>query len=295
MNILTENSFKKNPLPQNSNLLNVSTLTEFYSPSPYRSFSIKYVTEGLEQYSVNGTKYNIKSKQYLLANKHSEGHVLVDSKTAVKGICIDVSPQMLTEVVSSYLRPDIVFADPELGSFFNDPSFLENKYNAQHTHLGKVLFEVERRMFESKQTRFVTTTEFYYMLCEKIIADHAPIFKQLQNIKAVKTETKKHIMRKLLTAKGIMDDLFLGKLNVVEVAKECGISEYHFYRLFKNAFGKSPHQYLMQKRLEHAKKLLVDPSTSISDLAIFCGYPDIFSFSRSFKKYFGFPPSHVRC
>src|SRR5215207_10599448 len=98
--VFTENTVTKMALPQNSSLVNYSMLNEFYSPAPFRSFSVKYVVEGEELYSVNGKKYTVSDKQYLLANKLSEGYVVVDSKKKVKGICIDVAPNILSEVVA---------------------------------------------------------------------------------------------------------------------------------------------------------------------------------------------------
>ena len=71
--LFTENTSKTMALPKNSNLINYSVLKEFYSTAPFRSFSIKYVVEGSELYSVNGNNYHIKDKQYLLASSFSEG------------------------------------------------------------------------------------------------------------------------------------------------------------------------------------------------------------------------------
>jgi len=281
-------------LPTNSNLLNVSTLTEFYSAAPYRSFSIKYVVEGSELYSVNGNKYQVQSKQYLLANRLSEGYVLVDSKKPVKGICIDVSPDVLTEVVSSHLRPYATDIDPALGSFFGSELFLENKYNAHQTSLGKLLKEAEPLLLNNGFNVAQPSKEFYYTLCEKIVDDHVSVFRQLQKVRAVKLETRKIIMRKLLVGKNIMDDCFVQPTNITEVAAGCGISEYHFFRLFKSTFGISPNQYLIQKRMQHAQKLLTKGNQNLTELAALCGYTDIFSFSKAFKKHFGCAPSLVR-
>ncbi len=291
---VNQNNLLQKSLPKNGNLFDASALKECYSSVKYRNFSIKYVVEGLELYTVNGRKYNIKSGQYLLANRHSEGDVLIDSKQDVRGICVDVSTDFLAEVVSSHMRPDVFQTELELGSFFNTESFLENKYDARQTKLGAFLNGMEKTLFELSEIKKEPEKDFYYTVCEKIIEDHVPIFKQLQNVRAINTETRKDIMRRLLIGKGIIDDSFLGALNVSDVATQSGISEYHFYRLFKKTFGKSPNQYLIQKRLNHAKKLLSTQSISITELASFCGYPDIFTFSKSFKKQFGFPPSALQ-
>lgn len=290
--ILTENTAKKIALPRNSNLINYSVLNEFYSPEPYRSFSIKYVVEGSELYSVNGNKYVVKDKQYLLANKHSEGFVEVDSKKSVTGICIDVAPHILSEVIASYLKPDAAIADLELDTFFNTPSFLENMYSAQHTHLGQYLLQLENMLIHKIASTSDFNKEFYYTLSEKIVEDHVPVIKQLQNVKAIKLETRKALYRKLLKARFYIADKFNTDLSIELVARDCGISEYHFFRLFKSAFGISPHQFLIAQRLNFAKQLIEKERPSMTTLAMETGFPDVASFSKSFKKQFGLSPSN---
>lgn len=289
--ILTENTAKKLTLPRNSNLINYSVLNEFFSPEPYRSFSIKYVVEGSELYSVNGNKYVVKDKQYLLANKHSEGFVEVDSKKSVTGICIDVAPSILSEVIASYLKPDAAVADLELDTFFNTPSFFENMYSAKETHLGKYLLQLENVLIHQIASTSDFNKEFYYILSEKIVEDHIPVIKQLHQVKAIKMETRKALYRKLLKARHYISEKFNTDLSIELIARDCGISEYHFFRLFKSAFGITPHQFLILQRLNFAKQLIEKERPSVSVLAMESGFPDVASFSKSFKKQFGFSPS----
>lgn len=289
--IFSENTFSTLQLPGNSSLINYSILKEFYSPKPFRSFSIKYVVNGSELYSVNGTKYIIENRQYLLANKFSEGFVEVDSKRSVTGICIDVSPEILSEVVSSYLQPSAAVSDLALDHFFNSPHFLENKYSAQNTALGKFMLQLEEILANNLQAELNFNEEFYFLLSEKIVADHIPLYKQLQSVKALKTETRKDLLRKVMKGKQYMDQHFSWPLNTRAIATEAGLSEYHFYRLFKSVFQMSPHQYLLNERLQFAKTLLLKERPEISNLAALSGFSDIYSFSKAFKKHFGIAPS----
>jgi AraC family transcriptional regulator len=291
--VFTENTVSKMSLPKNSNLINYSVLNEFYSPAPFRSFSIKYVVDGSELYSVNGNKYIIKNKQYLLANKHSEGFVEVDSKKSVTGICIDVAPDILSEVVASYLKPDTSISDLALDQFFNSTNFLENKYNAKYTHLGQFMLQLETVLKHNPTHELNLSKEFYYTLSEKIISDHIPVFKQFHSIKAIKAETKKDLLRKIYKGKDYIDLYFTSPLNIDFIAQEIGMSEYHFFRLFKSVLLISPHQYIIQKRLLFTKNLIEKEGVNISTASALSGFSDVHSFSKSFKKYFGFSPSKL--
>lgn len=292
-NIISEENLIFDQLPQNSSLINFSMLRSLESsPLVFRSFSIKYVLEGCENYTINGHRYEVKSGQFLLANKANEGLVEIDSNRIVNAICIDVAPKIIAEAVGSILRPDTPDADLNLDRFFTTGEFFENKYDHNSTYLGKTLQQLGNTLVSTPFERHEFTQEFYFHLAEQLILDHIPLYKQLQSIGSVKSQTRKELLRKLQVAKAYMEHSFGKELSVETIARECGLSEYHFFRLFKATFGISPHQFLIRKRIERACELLQHPGLSISEIAHQCGFSDIFTFSKSFKKHTGFSPTH---
>ncbi len=285
---------ENNPiLPRNSCLTNVSLLNEFYNTDPFRSFSIKYVSEGKEAYIVNGRRYVVEDKHYLLANTHSEGSVLVESKTLVKGICIDVSPTIIGEVTAGSIDPGLLNSNIKIDTFLNSSSFFENVYPSGRTHLGNFLEKYENEIITSHQENTTLSREFYFQIAERIIKDHIPVLKQLQSIKVVKPETRKLILHKLMCAKDIMDNNFLKTNYIGQIATEIGFSEYHFFRLFKSVFGISPNKYIIHKRMNYAMEILKNTDATVLDVALLCTFNDGFSFSKAFKKHFGISPSII--
>ena len=67
---------------------------------------------------------------------------------------------------------------------------------------------------------------------------------------------------------------FGSTINLEDLSKVAGISRYHFSRLFKETIGASPMQFLLEYRLEEAKKLLPDKNLTLSDIAARCGFAD---------------------
>lgn len=294
MALFTENTVNKLVLPENSCLMNYSVLNDYYSATPFRSFSIKYVIEGIEHYGINGTRYEVRNREYILANRHSEGYVEVGSRQTVSGICIDVAPDILSEVVASLLRPDTAVSDLDLDRFFHSPDFLENKYAADNTQLGRCLIALEQVLLADPRRDPRPDRECYLLLAEKIIEDHIPVMKQLRAVRAVKTETRKDLFRKLESARGYMDRFFRNSPCIGQVAREAGFSEYHFFRLFRAVYALSPHQYMLRKRLKLAQELIGREGLRISDAALMCGFSDVHSFSKSYRNFFGKSPSqHV--
>jgi len=280
-------------LPRQSSMINFSMLKELYCPVPFRSFSIKYVGDGCEKYTVNGNKYLVETGNYLIANHFSDGFIEIDSKKPVKGICIDVAPSILSEVVASHRRPDTPFADISLDTFFNTPNFFENQYNSANTNVGKFLKELDIELSKNPFQQREISSEFYFSLAEKILQDHVPIYKQLQTIQSLKPETKKELLRRITKAKEYIDGNYVSDIDIQTVASESSLSEYHFFRLFKAIFGISPHQYIIRKRLEFSMFLIKQGNYSITDVACRSGFSDIYSFSKSFKNHYGTTPSSL--
>ncbi|MET0337057.1 MAG: helix-turn-helix transcriptional regulator, partial [Caulobacter sp.] len=80
-------------------------------------------------------------------------------------------------------------------------------------------------------------------------------------------------------------------LTLDDFANVAGLSRSHFCRRFAVTMGKTPGRYFTYKRLQRARALLMSGSHSVTDTALACGFDDLSSFTRSFKRAFGVPPS----
>lgn len=81
---------------------------------------------------------------------------------------------------------------------------------------------------------------------------------------------------------------------VTRLAKISGVSDAHFSRCFKDAFGVPPHRYLLTRRIERAKALLRDTDLSITDIAFQTGWNSLGTFGRVFRDVTGESPSALR-
>src|SRR3982751_5765831 len=80
------------------------------------------------------------------------------------------------------------------------------------------------------------------------------------------------LLRRLLRAKDRMDSASHEEWPVSRLAKVSGVSEAHFARSFKDAFGVPPHRYLLTRRLERAKTLLRDTDLAVTEIAFQTGW-----------------------
>ncbi len=83
-------------------------------------------------------------------------------------------------------------------------------------------------------------------------------------------------------------------LTLQRLAADCGLSAYHYLRLFAQALGVTPHQYLVRSRLRTAARLLAECERPITEIALDAGFADLSNFVRSFRRAAGVSPRGFR-
>jgi AraC family transcriptional regulator len=85
-----------------------------------------------------------------------------------------------------------------------------------------------------------------------------------------------------------------GNIRLSDMARECGLSVSHFTRAFRKSFGMSPYRWLLERRIDQAKALLVTNDLPIADIAIRSGFSDQAAFTRAFGRVVGDSPGRWR-
>jgi AraC-like DNA-binding protein len=100
--------------------------------------------------------------------------------------------------------------------------------------------------------------------------------------------------RRLLRARDTIDRHFAEPLDLERLCRVACMSEAHFIRSFRAAFGETPHRYLQRRRIERAMFLLRTTETSITDICFLVGYGSLGTFSRTFADVVGESPTAFR-
>lgn len=79
-------------------------------------------------------------------------------------------------------------------------------------------------------------------------------------------------------------------LHLAELAAVAGMSQYHFCRSFRHSIGIAPYQYVLQKRMEKARNLLLSGKYTIAEVSLMVGCADQSRFAKHFKRHFGVTP-----
>ncbi|MFN3969246.1 helix-turn-helix transcriptional regulator [Flavobacterium sp.] len=278
--LINKNIFSDN----NGNELRLSSVFQTDQEVNFQNFSAKYVVSGNEKYTLNNRKISLKEGEYVIGNKHTTSSVLIDNDSPVNGICIDIAKELITEIIDYQYQNTIAFSD-----FLFEQEWMVQKYNVKNTCLGYALHQLSNDFDDLSKGNSKVNKELFYAVAECIVKDQSQIFQSFNALKSVKEETNGRLFNFIYEAKNYMDDYFLEKINIELIAREAKLSEYHFIRLFKTIFSITPYQYIIHKRLEHSKKLLIQKK-ALQEVAFLTSFADSASFCKAFKCKYGYTP-----
>jgi AraC-like DNA-binding protein len=278
------------------NLLVYSRLNELFHEwkGGHSEVGIKYVISGTEKYVLNKKTYHVSDGCFLLVNKGQDHEVsLPYSAQPVHGLCMSLTGDVLNDVLSNSNCAEEWMLDNPEGKDGLQFDFFEGIYRPDDVltqyiaSLGKIL---------NKETGEVPldSGQLFYGLAQHLLASQSLVHKKVWQINANRYSTRKELYRRTNTAKQIIDERFSQHIEMADLAGAVAMSEFHFFRTFRQVYGISPHQYQIKCRLENAKKMLLENKLTITETAFICGFADVQSFSKSFKKAFGISPAGFR-
>ena len=99
---------------------------------------------------------------------------------------------------------------------------------------------------------------------------------------------------RLERARTVMHENFADPLDLERLARKASLSRFHFSREFRQQFQTTPHQYLTQRRVEHAKELLWRTQLSVTEVCMAVGFSSLGSFCTMFTRHVGHSPTRYR-
>ena len=101
---------------------------------------------------------------------------------------------------------------------------------------------------------------------------------------------KVYLYKRIVQAKLYMDLNYADKIDIDNISDEAYFSKFHFIRLFKKIYNKTPHQYLTAVRIEKAIQLFRQDK-EVSEVCFAVGFESVSSFSGLFKRFIGVSPA----
>jgi AraC-like DNA-binding protein len=109
-----------------------------------------------------------------------------------------------------------------------------------------------------------------------------------------KPSTRHDNYKRLAIVREWIEDNFYRSLTLDELAGLAAMNHQHFLRLFSKVFHKTPHQYIIDRRIAEAKRMLLNPGITVADVCLAIGWDSLGTFSRLFKQRTGQTPGEFR-
>lgn len=224
-------------------------------------FVLVIALNGKAEYTMNGEKFIVKKNDLLLFPPK-----FVRSGKACPGsswgfISIIFRMDMSDAAHDYFCKSILVFSDIS-------NSFVKRFLDASKAWIGK------NPLYNIKCS--ILTTEILY----ELVLSQMPYHKVL------------HI-NKLEETRVFIQEHFRNDISVDELAASVNMSVSYFRRLFHEAYGYSPMQYIMNLRIENARDLLLSGEVNVTEAAQLSGFDDIYYFSTAFKRKTGFAPTKL--
>ncbi|MEM6265590.1 MAG: AraC family transcriptional regulator [Bacteroidota bacterium] len=264
-----------------------SSLFRFQSQLTSRAVSVKYVLNQREDYVVDRKRYRVAPGQFLLVNPGQEVEVNIRSDRPVEGLCFYLDPKYLREVQAALLDPSFVESTPEE---LPDVSLPSGTYAHHLPELQACL----KKMVASMERREDSSEEVLYFVAEQFCKTFLRQQQEMMRIETVKHSTREELYKRVNTARNYIHDNLGNPLDLEVLAGVACLSKFHFLRLFKQVYQKTPRQYIIDLRLQRAENLLKGSSFSVQEVCTKIGLQDMSSFGRLFRKRYQISPSNYR-
>lgn len=253
-------------------------------------YALKYVVSGRERYEVNGRRHTVTDGKLLVVGHGSTCKVEVNESTTVEGLCLYLNSGMVTKVWRTLQQPtDKLLEMPELCK--STPEVFEHVFEADTHSLKPKLDNLRLLLHEGTFRDYAQPEELFMSLAEDLCRLQLRTQQLVHQIPASKKVTREELTRRLLLARDYLHDNLTEPLNLRQLAEVASLSEFHFLRQFKAAFGASPYQYLLYLRMQLAVHLLKTGGMTVGEVAQACGFREAQAFSKLFRKMLGEAPS----
>lgn len=266
-----------------------SEIQEVYSEHPM----IRYVVSGTEVLQHEHVRFTLSEGSFFLFNPGQ--HLKAKSANGKKVIAVNfwIPASMLKEAFLGLSKSDSFQGNIPLDGQ-RVPLFFEQSYETNEYTIGQLMGPLSKKLSQGEK---IQRNQWEYMLTEmasQVLLIQEEVYGQMDRITSAKLSTRRELYRRLSKAKQFIHTNLHTPLDLDTLSQVACLSKFHFIRLFKEAFGCTPRQYLIARRLDTASQLLVQSSKSFHDICQEVGLKDSSSFGRLFKRNFGTTPHMYR-
>lgn len=280
---------------RNNNVIYSGTRNNKYNQQTISDFSIRFVFSGNEKYHIGKRQLSIHSDSFLILNKGTQYSSVADSAIPVQSFGISFDDKFLQDFKNTWQLKDDTLINiskyPYAGRYENE--FDETIYPFK----GDLLFNVTHLKYHldrGLQDELLINEYLHHCLINYFQIFNEEIFQKAQRLNFLNRSTKIEILRRLNLAKEYLYTNYNNNIRLEELAEYACLSVTHLLRTFKQAFHATPHQFLVQIRLQRAVDLLKNTDYPVNEIVNMIGFDCPSSFIRLFRDRFKTTPLKYR-
>jgi AraC family transcriptional regulator len=269
------------PLGVSNSILRARSRVHFVKDFP-GPLSIKSVIAGTVAWKCGGRELVVDRDSFLVLNRAEPYSMEIESRTPVATLCVFFQHGFVESVSRSLTDGGI---EPDAGPVH----FL----GRLHSKDGRILPRM-RALATAEFGDQLWVDEQFLELARDLLLLNRDVDRTVRSMPARRPATREELFRRVRRGQEFLHAHACGGADLSAVAREACLSPYHFQRAFTRAFGKSPHQYRNELRLNRARRLIEATDMTITEICGAVGFESGASFSLLFRKTFGHPPSAAR-
>lgn len=281
---------ERDPLstPQRGLVLTRYSSGERYFSNQSAGLAFKVVLSGEEIYEIEGGIHHLHSGEALLINPERDYASLIPGEVS-QTFCLSFGSLLVAEARwASSATPDEALEGP--GEELSVPLVLERVHRSNPQEdaallrlLGAVR-DLERDLIEELALSFLG------QVLETSLSD----WQQAERLDILNKSLREETLQRIYRARDFMEYSWNQKATLDDWSGVACMSRFHFLRLFRAVFDETPRQYFIRRRLERADMLLAEGDTTVTQIALECGFESLSHFSNAFRRHFGVSPQARR-
>lgn len=245
---------------------------------------------GAATYGADNTKQKIGADTFFISNEQQLYSIDIDKP--VETFNIHFSTDMLQKLLPAVTHSHEAMLDNAGMATAHGFSF----YNKQYwkDEYFRNIIGLLKAKSATGELNSLMTEEVLADLLTHIVRQEQQFNSNIRNMQLTKAATRDEMKLRLQNAVDYIYEHYTSSLSLDELAAVACMSKFHFLRVFKQVYGKTPYQFITAVKIDKAKQMLAQTSDSVTDIAYGLGYEDISTFSRVFRQKSGTWPRSYR-
>ena len=265
--------------------------TDYYVADFEGSLSIKTVVSGCAVWQAGGREFTVHENSYLILNDRQRYTMTIESAKRVTTFCLFFRRGFVEDIFrTAVTRSTLLLDSPQ--EDLTELGFVE-RLESEHSPVLGLTRRLRAKLGANNAPEEILEDDFV-SIAEAMINEHHAATSAAAKLPGARRSTRDELYRRLLRGRDYMLSSLDRPVRLTEAAQAACLSTYHFHREFRRLFGETPHQYLTRHRLERARLLLADDTSSVVDICLASGFESPASFSLLFRRHFGSSPTKFR-